>query len=298
MHRSSGKVENGEIADIRIALGSVAPSVIRATKTENTPSWQTTRCRLAIEAARAALAAEIAPIDDIRSTARYRSQISQNLLQEFLQSVAPKDERARSDRPKQARSRRKCRRAVAWRNSHSTRRHHRRLAPHDDVPSGRRFTTPEKISSCRASWTLTSTSTSPAAPTGKDSRRHACRCSGRNNDVDRNAAQQHPCHDDGLCISREARCCGGKTLGRYWILGRRGSRKFAGTWARCGSEGVFGFKCFLVPSGVEEFPARDRRRSARGNASASQTWGSAARTFRGSYHYRVREPCRRQIAGQ
>lgn len=81
------KEEDGAIADIRIALGSVAPYVVRATKTENILRGKRLDST-AIAAARATLAAEIAPIDDMRSTAHYRSQIAQNLLQEFLQSCA------------------------------------------------------------------------------------------------------------------------------------------------------------------------------------------------------------------
>jgi xanthine dehydrogenase iron-sulfur cluster and FAD-binding subunit A len=37
-----------------------------------------------IAAAMETLAREIAPIDDIRSTARYRLRVAQNLLKEFL----------------------------------------------------------------------------------------------------------------------------------------------------------------------------------------------------------------------
>jgi len=80
-------IERGTIRDIRIALGSVAPIVMRAVKTEDairnsevTPS--------AIASARAALGREIAPIDDIRSTARYRLRVAQNLLEEFLAPLA------------------------------------------------------------------------------------------------------------------------------------------------------------------------------------------------------------------
>jgi CO/xanthine dehydrogenase FAD-binding subunit len=38
-------------------------------------------------AAKETLAKEIAPIDDIRSTARYRLRVAQNLLEEFLQQL-------------------------------------------------------------------------------------------------------------------------------------------------------------------------------------------------------------------
>ncbi len=62
--------------EVRIALGSVAPVPLRCRKTE-----------AAIREGRdglAALASEIAPIDDIRSTAAYRLRVAQNLLKEFL----------------------------------------------------------------------------------------------------------------------------------------------------------------------------------------------------------------------
>ncbi len=81
------KLVNGEVADIRIALGSVAPTVIRATQTENALRGGKFD-DAAIETARTAMAAEISPIDDVRSTARYRARIAQNLLEEFLQSAA------------------------------------------------------------------------------------------------------------------------------------------------------------------------------------------------------------------
>ena len=80
------KNENGAIADIRIALGSVAPCVIRATKTENELRGKQLDSG-SIASARAALAAEVAPIDDMRSSARYRSRIAQNLLEEFLRGA-------------------------------------------------------------------------------------------------------------------------------------------------------------------------------------------------------------------
>ena len=81
------KLAGGEIGDVRIALGSVAPIVIRAAATENALRGKRLDSAL-IAAARVSLAAEIAPIDDMRSTSRYRSRIAQNLLEEFLLSAA------------------------------------------------------------------------------------------------------------------------------------------------------------------------------------------------------------------
>jgi xanthine dehydrogenase small subunit len=62
----------------RIALGSVAPTVIRLPKTEALLAASGS-----LEAAQAAMASEIAPIDDIRSTADYRRRVAANLLARF-----------------------------------------------------------------------------------------------------------------------------------------------------------------------------------------------------------------------
>ncbi|MGB6546131.1 MAG: FAD binding domain-containing protein, partial [Candidatus Acidiferrales bacterium] len=79
-------IDEKTIRDVRIAFGSVAPTVVRATAAEAALRGQ----RLspsAIDAARAALKSDIAPIDDIRSTARYRLRVAQNLFAEFLKSL-------------------------------------------------------------------------------------------------------------------------------------------------------------------------------------------------------------------
>ena len=80
-------IENGAIGDVRIALGSVAPIVQRVVKTED--SLRRSKITPAVIAeAREMLAHEIAPIDDIRSNARYRLRVAQNLLEEFLSQLA------------------------------------------------------------------------------------------------------------------------------------------------------------------------------------------------------------------
>jgi CO/xanthine dehydrogenase FAD-binding subunit len=76
------RVEQGEINDVRIALGSVAPIVLRCRKTE-----ALLQGKLSTEMVRAAcdeLAREIQPIDDFRSSARYRTRVAQKVLEEFL----------------------------------------------------------------------------------------------------------------------------------------------------------------------------------------------------------------------
>ena len=63
---------------MRIALGSVAPTVIRATRTEEALAGGAS-----LEEAQRILVQEIAPIDDIRSTAEYRRRVASNLLARF-----------------------------------------------------------------------------------------------------------------------------------------------------------------------------------------------------------------------
>jgi len=63
----------------RLALGSVAPTVIRARRTEAALARGES-----IEAAQRTLVDELSPIDDIRSTAEYRRQVAANLLAAFI----------------------------------------------------------------------------------------------------------------------------------------------------------------------------------------------------------------------
>jgi len=72
---------------VRIALGSIAPTVLRATATEQMLQGAQLSPALS-KAAQQALAREIAPIDDMRSTARYRRRVAQNLLAEFLEKLS------------------------------------------------------------------------------------------------------------------------------------------------------------------------------------------------------------------
>jgi CO/xanthine dehydrogenase FAD-binding subunit len=77
------KLDGDQISDCRIALGSVAPIVVRCVQTEDAlrgrkPDTGT------IKSACATLSQEISPIDDIRSTADYRLQVAKNLLTDFL----------------------------------------------------------------------------------------------------------------------------------------------------------------------------------------------------------------------
>ncbi len=76
------RLTNGRIDRIRIALASVAPVPLRADATELAVIEDRS-----IDEATRALAAEIAPISDIRSTEHYRGRVAANLLAEFLESL-------------------------------------------------------------------------------------------------------------------------------------------------------------------------------------------------------------------
>jgi xanthine dehydrogenase small subunit len=75
----------------RFAMGSVAPTALRLTKTE---------AALAdggpLDEAQAVLQQEIAPIDDVRSTAEYRRNVAANLLAQFYTEHRPSRRSRRS----------------------------------------------------------------------------------------------------------------------------------------------------------------------------------------------------------
>jgi CO/xanthine dehydrogenase FAD-binding subunit len=82
-----GQMVGGAIRDIRLALGSVAPVPLRLNETERMLTGKRIEPSL-IDAARKSVAKEIRPIDDIRSTVRYRSVVAGNLVAEFLEKLA------------------------------------------------------------------------------------------------------------------------------------------------------------------------------------------------------------------
>ena len=83
---AAAELSNGSVVDARIALGSVAPVPLRATSSETVLRGRLLNPALVREACDA-LAAEIAPIDDMRSTARYRRRVAMELLADFLSSI-------------------------------------------------------------------------------------------------------------------------------------------------------------------------------------------------------------------
>src|SRR6202022_3778993 len=81
-----GRRASGVVEDVRIALGSVAPVPLRLAETERLVTGKPVEPSLLVSAKRVAIA-EIQPIDDIRSTARYRAAVAGNLVAEFLEKT-------------------------------------------------------------------------------------------------------------------------------------------------------------------------------------------------------------------
>ena len=80
------ELDRNTITQARIAIGSVAPTVIRARHAEAAVTGKPLT-RQTVDAAISAVPSDISPIDDIRSTARYRAVVSANLVEELLTSL-------------------------------------------------------------------------------------------------------------------------------------------------------------------------------------------------------------------
>jgi CO/xanthine dehydrogenase FAD-binding subunit len=80
-------LDQGRIISCRIGAGALAPCCKRAGTVEALLRGQPLTA-LPVEAAAEALLADIAPIDDIRSTAAYRRQVACNMLLEMLDMLA------------------------------------------------------------------------------------------------------------------------------------------------------------------------------------------------------------------
>jgi CO/xanthine dehydrogenase FAD-binding subunit len=85
---ATAKVQDDQVADVRLVFGSVAPVVVRCVNVENSLR-NTAISEATIDTARSLLRSEISPIDDIRSTAPYRLQVALNLLTDFLFRLGP-----------------------------------------------------------------------------------------------------------------------------------------------------------------------------------------------------------------
>jgi CO/xanthine dehydrogenase FAD-binding subunit len=84
-------VRANEIEEIRIGAASLADRPLRCVETEEAMrgrSLANKDLEDTVRLGRAALAREAKPIDDIRSTAMYRTAVAANLLEEFLRQVS------------------------------------------------------------------------------------------------------------------------------------------------------------------------------------------------------------------
>lgn len=79
-------IQHGGIESITIAVGSAAPTIVRALGTETLLTGRAINSAL-IDQARYSLEDEISPIDDVRSTAKYRRFVAGSLLARFLREA-------------------------------------------------------------------------------------------------------------------------------------------------------------------------------------------------------------------
>jgi CO/xanthine dehydrogenase FAD-binding subunit len=84
---ATATLTHGRVEEIRIGMGSVAPTPLRLSGTEKV-LLGTELNDAAILEARRAVVSETAPIDDIRSTATYRTLVAGNLIEEMLRTFA------------------------------------------------------------------------------------------------------------------------------------------------------------------------------------------------------------------
>ena len=85
------RVEGERVVEVRLGAASLADRPLRLLATEETllrGSLREHGIEQTVREARGALASEVRPIDDIRSTARYRTMVAANLVEEFVRSLA------------------------------------------------------------------------------------------------------------------------------------------------------------------------------------------------------------------
>jgi OHCU decarboxylase len=92
-----GRMAVGAVEDIRLAMGSVSPVPIRLIETERIVKGKRIDPQL-VQLAKITAATEVRPIDDIRSTARYRAAVAGNLVVEFLEQLSASGARNKNEK--------------------------------------------------------------------------------------------------------------------------------------------------------------------------------------------------------
>ncbi|MEK6410682.1 MAG: xanthine dehydrogenase family protein subunit M [Acidobacteriota bacterium] len=90
---AKARIDDGRVSSISIAVGSVAPTVVRAPQTERLLTAATLTPAL-VEQARRMIAEEITPITDLRSTEHYRRTVTGNVLVKFLRQLKSASKKA------------------------------------------------------------------------------------------------------------------------------------------------------------------------------------------------------------
>lgn len=87
------RLEEGDLADLRLAWGAVGPRVVRSPdwEAELRQAWQGGWSEAALDKSLADLAGLVEPIDDQRSTADYRRRVVVRLSRYFLESIVSGD---------------------------------------------------------------------------------------------------------------------------------------------------------------------------------------------------------------
>ena len=78
-----------KLVDIKIALGAVAPVVIRATETEKFMKNEQTLTKAMLKKACDILKNEVKPISDVRSTTEYRKAMTAELFSRIVEEIVP-----------------------------------------------------------------------------------------------------------------------------------------------------------------------------------------------------------------
>lgn len=81
------KADTGEMLDVRIACGAVAPTVVRCPRTEKFLEGKRVDEELIVKA-KELIISEVTPISDLRSTKEYRKEVMGELLEKALRRVA------------------------------------------------------------------------------------------------------------------------------------------------------------------------------------------------------------------